>query len=62
MRQCRDHHLNEVAAAKLYRRQVDGDLDVIRPFRRLGAGLPQHPFAQRDDQPYILGNGDEVRR
>ena len=62
MRQRRDHHLNQVAAAKLHRRQIDGDLDVRGPFRRLGAGLPQHPFAQRDDQPDILGNRNEVRR
>src|ERR1700737_574243 len=45
MRQCRDHHLNQVAAAKLHRRQIDGDLDIRGPFHRFAAGFPQHPLA-----------------
>ena len=27
-----------------------------------GAGLAQHPFTQRQDQPAVLGQGDELRR
>ena len=62
MRQRRDHRLDQIAAAELHRRQIDGDLDVRGPFRRLGAGLAQHPFAERDDQSDILGDRNEVRR
>jgi hypothetical protein len=47
---------------ELDRRQVDRDRDVLRPFGRLGAGGPQHPFADLVDQPDFLGERDEHRR
>src|SRR5260370_516370 len=50
LRQCPDHHLNQVAAAKLHRRQIDGDLDIRGPSHRLPTGFPQHPLPIRDDQ------------
>ena len=35
---------------------------MVRPGRRLGAGGAQHPFADRHDQPGLLGQRDEVGR
>jgi hypothetical protein len=62
MRQCRDHGLNQVAATKLYRRQVHGHLDSGRPFCGLRAGFPQYPFAERHDQTDVFGDGNEFGR
>ena len=56
------HHAGHLAADELHRRQVDRHLDMRRQGRRIGAGLPQHPFAERQDQPGLLGDGDELRR
>src|SRR5260370_23343355 len=33
---------------------------LFRSARRLGAGLAQHPFAERDDEPDALGERDEL--
>ena len=54
--------LGNVAVAELRGRQVDGDDQRLGPFDRVGAGAPQHPFAERDDQAGILGHGDEMSR
>jgi hypothetical protein len=40
---------------QLLARDVDRDLDVAWPLHRLAAGLAQHPFADRHDQPGVLG-------
>ena len=47
---------------ELGRREIDGDLEVVRPCGRFLAGLPQHPLADRDDQAGFLRNRDEVGR
>ena len=58
----RGHHLQGKAAVpELDRRQVDGDLDAVRPGRRLDAGAVQDPFAERDDHAGLLGDRDEHR-
>ena len=44
---------------ELHGRDVDGDPDVVRPGGRLGAGGPQHPFAELVDQAGILGHRNE---
>ena len=62
LRQRGDHLQGETAVAELHRRQVDGDLDAVRPTRRLGAGAVQGPVADRDDLPGFLGDRDEHRR
>ena len=46
--------------AKLHRREIDGDLERLRPRRRLAAGLAQDPFADRDDEAALLGERNEV--
>ena len=58
----RDHLQGEAAIPELNRRQVDGDLDAVRPSCRLAAGAVQGPFAERDDQAGLLGNRYEYRR
>ena len=48
------------AALELDRRNVDRDLDVVRPGRGLGAGGGQHPFADLVDQAGLFGDRDEL--
>src|SRR4030095_12893476 len=53
----------QVALTELRRREVDGDLQRLRPGRRFAAGLPQNPFADRDDQTALLDQRDkDIRR
>ena len=49
-------------ALELNRRQIDGDLDVARPCRRLGARLLEHPGADRNDQPDLFRQRNEIVR
>ena len=49
----------EIALAELRRGEVDRELDVRRPMRRLGAGAADDPFAEPDDQPGFLRDRDE---
>ena len=44
------HHVDEVGAAELQRRDVDRDGDA-RPGITVDAGAAQHPLAEVDDQP-----------
>ena len=48
--------------AELHDGDVDGDADRFRELGRLRAGLAEDPLAERDDQPGLLGERDEVRR
>ena len=59
LEQHRVHEAGEVAVAELDRRQVDRDLQRLRPGGGLAAGLAQHPFADRHDEPAFLGERDE---
>ena len=52
--------LHKIVAFELDRRDVDGDLRCLRPGRRGGAGLTQHPFADWNDQAGLLGQTDEA--
>ena len=52
----------QIVALELHRRDVDRDPDVVRPVRRLGAGRPQHPFAERIDQAGLLRDRNELGR
>ena len=52
--------LVEVGLEQLLGRDVDINLDVLGPPARLLAGLAQHPLADRDDQPRVLGERDEL--
>ena len=54
--------LDDVAAAELAGRQVDGHAHMVRPRRARPAGLAQHPFAEIDDQAHFLGDGNELGR
>ena len=54
-------HVDEVGAAELQRRDVDRDGDA-RPRLAVEAGAAQHPFAERDDQPAVLGDRNELGR
>ena len=49
----------KIAVAELDRRQIDGDLQRLRPARRLAAGLAEHPFADLHDEPAFLGDRNE---
>ena len=53
--------LDEVGAAELQRRDVDGD-GQPGPGAAVEAGAPQHIFAELDDQPGVLGDRNELRR
>ena len=41
------------------RRKIDRDRDLVRPRGGVAAGLPEHPFAERHDQPDFLGDRNE---
>ncbi len=60
-RQRADHHRYQLLAAELGGRQVDRDLQIGRPRRRLRARRPHHPGADRHDQTGFLRERDEVR-
>src|ERR1700736_2842179 len=49
------NHLRQVAFLELNRRKIHRDFQIVRPCRRLGAGLMQHPFTNRDNQTDLLG-------
>ena len=48
--------------AKLDWRNIDGNLDIIRPAGCFRAGFHQDPVADLADQSGFLGDRDEVRR
>ena len=53
----------EARAHELARRRVDGELDVeaeVLPGTLLAARCVEHPFADRLDQPGVLGERDEL--
>ncbi len=54
--------LGEVRLLELERREVHGDLEGPVPGRGLAAGGAQDPFAERQDHPALLGEGDEGAR
>ena len=54
-------HVDEVGAAELQRRDVDGD-GQARPALAVEAGAPQHPLAELDDEAGVLGDRNEIRR
>src|SRR6266536_4012178 len=54
-------HFHEIRPAELQRRDVDGEPD-IGPGAGLAAGFPQHPFAERNDELAVLGDGNEFGR
>ncbi len=60
------HQVEDVLAAELHRRQVDAEADrpepALLPRRRLPARLAQHPLADHQDQPGLLGQRDEAAR
>src|SRR5688572_7283879 len=49
-------------ALDLNGREINSYLDLLRPFRRFGASLPQNPFADRHDEAGFLGNRNELGR
>ena len=53
---------DHVAVHELRRRQVDRNLERLRPGRRLAAGLAQDPLAHLDDQAAFLRDRDEFGR
>ncbi len=57
-----DHGVDEIERAKLDRRQIDRDRHPVRPRRGFGAGSPEHPFADRNDQARRFGDRNEVAR
>ena len=60
--ECFPHGGDKIAFLELNRRQVHGNADVGRPVLRLETGHSQHPLADRDDHPRLLGDGDKVQR
>ena len=53
-------HVQQIALLELHRREIDRDLEMRRPFRRVGAGAPQDPAAERHDQAAFLRQADEL--
>ena len=49
-RERRENHLRQVAFLELNRRKIHRHFQIVRPCRCLGAGLTQHPFADRDTE------------
>ena len=56
------HRRYQVGILELHRRKIDGDADVLRPSRRIHAGLPQHPLADRHDQAGFFRQRNELDR
>ena len=56
------HQADDVAVHELRRRQIDRDLQRLRPGRRLAAGLAQDPLAHLDDQAAFLRERNEFAR
>ena len=54
--------LGELAAGEVDGQAGEVDRGVGGPARELAAGLAQHPAPERDDQPALLGDGDERAR
>src|SRR5947209_8282980 len=54
--------LLEATAMELSRRGVHRDPDRARPFRCIRACLPEHPRADGDDHPGVLGDRNELGR
>ena len=48
--------------SELNRRHVDRQLDVLRPGRRLGTGLGEHPFSELADQAAVFRDRYEFGR
>src|SRR5262249_18032701 len=59
LQQHRVDQARQVAVTELHRRQVDGDLERVRPRCRLAAGLAQRPFADLEDATAPLRQRDE---
>ena len=58
--QDRMHQADHVAMHELRRRQVDRDLQRLRPGRGLAAGFAQDPFAHLDDQAAFFRQRNEI--
>ena len=58
--------MNEILLLELTRRQIDGNPQIretrFLPKLGLRAGRSQHPLADRDDQPGVLGHRNELER
>ena len=61
---CQDlvDHPGQVRLRNLRRGDIDGDLVGLGPARGFGAGFPQHPFADGQDQTRLLGQRNELDR
>src|SRR6478609_5379653 len=51
---------DQIWILELHRRKIDRDADVPRPLRRIHAGLPQHPLADRHDQAGFFRQRNEI--
>ena len=60
--QDRSYQPLQIAPAKLNRRNIDCDLQLVIPRRGFAARLPQNPFSDLDDQIALFGNRDEFGR
>ena len=60
--ECVANLAQDIALMKLLRREVDGDTDVLRPFRAFQTGTAQNPAAEIDDQTHVLGDRNDIGR
>ena len=60
--QCGDDGLHEAGACKLRGGDVHRHSRGARPGGGVGAGLPQRPFPQRNDESCFFGDSDELQR
>ena len=52
--------MRQRAVLELDRGEIDRNSQVTGPARSVRAGLPQHPFADRHDEPRLLRERDEL--
>jgi hypothetical protein len=56
------HDRQQIAGAKLRRRQIDRNANVVEPDRGVPAGAPEHQPADRIDQAGLFGHRNEFGR
>ena len=60
-RQRVDDNRHQARPAELRGRNIDGDAEMLRPARGGKAGLPDHPFAKRQDEADLFRQRNEGR-
>src|SRR4051812_28402432 len=54
--------LRQIMVPELGRRDVDRDVDVVGPLLGVPTGLPEHPFAELNDDAGLFREGNKIER